>query len=257
MGKYLFGNTGELLESQFDALSGLLDAGTFARIEQLGLPDRARCLEIGGGGGSVTEWLADLVGPNGHVTATDLDVERLAPLERDNVTVLQHDVVRDVLPENAFDLVHSRLVLIHLPQREAVLRKLARALRPGGWLVLDEFDCAPQYVLTAPSDADTELIMSMKDRLLGLLEHAGAEIAWGGRIERLLREAGLRDVAGVRETDEWKGGSPGCRLMATTALQTRDRSGATQAELDRYLELMADPSVVLSGYAICSAWGRR
>jgi SAM-dependent methyltransferase len=257
MGKYLFGNTGDLVEMQFAALSDLLDAGTFARIEALDLPAGAKCLEIGGGGGSVTQWLADLVGPDGHVTATDVDVDRLVPLERDNVTVLQHDVVNDVLCENAYDLVHARLVLIHLPQREAVLRKLARTLRPGGWLILDEFDCPPQHVLAAPTDDDAKLITLMKDRLLGLLDAAGAELAWGARIEGLLNDAGLRDVAASREIDEWKGGSPGCRLMAATALQTQGRSGVTQAELERYLDLMDDPAVVMSGYAICSAWGRR
>lgn len=257
MGKYLFGKTGDLLEAQFSALSGLLDAGTFARIEQLGITPGARCLEVGGGGGSVTTWLADLVGPEGHVTATDLDVDRLTPLERENVTVLQHDIVRGVLPENAYDLVHARLVLLHLPEREAVLRKLVRTLRPGGRLIIDEFDCAPLHVLKAPSAEDAELIMLMKDRLLGLLTQAGAEVGWGARIKRALTAAGLRDVAGTNEVEEWPGGSPGCLLMATTALQTRARSGVTDAELDRYLELMNDPEVVLSGYAVCSAWGRR
>ncbi|GLZ36193.1 methyltransferase [Lentzea sp. NBRC 105346] len=257
MGNYLFGNTGELLESHFGALSDLLDAGTFARIEQLGLPESARCLEIGGGGGSVTSWLADLVGPRGDITATDLDVDRLAPLERDNVTVLRHDVVRDVLPENAYDLVHARLVLIHLPERDAVLRKLVRALRPGGRLLLDEFDCRPLHVLTAPTPEDAELIMRVKDALLTLLEQAGADVTYGARIEKALRDNGLRDVAAVREVDEWQGGEAGCALLAGNVLQTRGRMPLPDPDVDRFVELMGDPAVVLSGYAVCSAWGTR
>ncbi|MEU0879622.1 methyltransferase domain-containing protein [Lentzea sp. NPDC005914] len=254
MGTYLFGGTGELLDPQFDALSSLLDAGTFARVEQLGIADGWRCLEIGGGGGSVANWLADVVAPSGHVTVTDLDVSRLE--ERDNVTVLEHDVVSNILPGNAFDLVHARLVLFHLPARDAVLRKLRDSLRPGGWLVLDEFDCLPLEVLKAAPD-DAKLIMRVKNALLTLLEQAGAELAWGARIEKALLDTGLRDVSGSREVQEWEGGSPGCRLLAATARQVRAKLPLSDDEFDRYLELMASPETIVSSYAMCSAQGRR
>lgn len=254
MGTYLFGNTGELLDPQFDALSSLLDAGTFARVERLGITDGWRCLEVGGGGGSVATWLADVVAPSGHVTVTDIDVSRLE--ERDNVTVLEHDVVSNILPGNAFDLVHARLVLFHLPARDAVLRKLRDSLRPGGWLVLDEFDCLPLDVLKAAPD-DAKLIMRVKNALLTLLEQAGAELAWGARIEKALLDTGLHDVSGSREVQEWEGGSPGCRLLATSARQVRAKLPLSDAEFDRYLELMASPETVVSSYAICSAQGRR
>ena len=259
MGTYLFGDAGELHGPHFDALSSLLDAGTFARVEQLGVADGWRCLEVGGGGGSVANWLADVVAPSGHVTVTDLDVARLE--ERDNVTVLEHDVVSNILPGNAFDLVHARLVLFHLPARDAVLRKLRDSLRPGGWLVLEEFDCLPLEVLsTGPGSSgsdDAKLIMRVKNALLTLLDHAGAELAWGARIEKALLDTGLDDVSGSREVQEWEGGSPGCRLLATTARKVRDKLPLSDEEFDRYLELMASPETVVSSYAICSAQGRR
>ncbi|MDX3663787.1 methyltransferase domain-containing protein [Streptomyces sp. ID05-26A] len=254
MGTYLFGDTGESLDPKFDALSSLLDAGTFARVEQLGVSDGWRCLEVGGGGGSVTNWLADVVAPSGYVTVTDIDVTRLE--ERDNVTVLEHDVVSGILPGNAFDLVHARLVLFYLPARELVLRKLRDSLRPGGWLVLEEFDCLPLEVLAAAPD-DAKLIMRVKNALLTLLDQAGAELAWGARIERSLLDAGLHDVSGSREVREWEGGSAGCRLLATTARLVRAKLPLTDDEFDRYLELMASPETVVSSYAICSAQGRR
>jgi len=254
MGTYLFGGDGELLDPQFEALSSLLDAGTFARVEQLGIADGWRCLEIGGGGGSVANWLADAVAPSGHVTVTDVDVTRLR--ERHNVTVLEHDVVSNILPGNAFDLVHARGVLFHLPARESVLRKLRDALRPGGWLVLDEFDCLPLEVLKAAPD-DAKLIMRVKNALLTLLEQAGAELAWGARIEKALLDTGLNDVSGSREVQEWQGGSPGCRLLAATARHVRAKLPLSADEFDRYLELMASPETVISSYAICSAQGRR
>ncbi|MEU7480470.1 methyltransferase [Lentzea sp. NPDC042327] len=254
MGTYLLGDSGESLDPQFDALSSLLDAGTFARVERLGITDGWRCLEIGGGGGSVANWLADVVAPSGHVTVTDLDVSRLR--ERDNVTVLEHDVVSNILPGNAFDLVHARGVLFHLPARDLVLRKLRDALRPGGWLVLDEFDCLPLEVLAAAPD-DAKLIMRVKNALLTLLDQAGAELAWGARVERALQDVGMHDVSGSREVQEWQGGSSGCRLLAASARQARAKLPLSDDELDRYLELMAAPETVVSSYAMCSAQGRR
>ncbi|WP_434448418.1 class I SAM-dependent methyltransferase [Lentzea sp. E54] len=254
MGTYLFGDNGELRDSHFDAMSSLLDAGTFARVEQLGIADGWRCLEVGGGGGSVATWLADVVAPSGHVTVTDIDVSRLE--ERDNITVLEHDVVSNILPGNAFDLVHARVVLFHLPARDAVLRKLRDSLRPGGWLVLEEFDCLPLEVLAAAPD-DAKLIMRVKNALLTLLDQAGAELAWGARIERALLDAGLNDVSGSREVQEWEGGSAGCRLLATTARKVRAKLPLSDDEFDRYLRLMASPETVVSSYAICGAQGRR
>lgn len=51
-----------------------------------------------------------------------------------------HDIVKDPLPAHSFDLIHARLVLAHLPARDQVLPRLVASLRPGGWLVVEDFD---------------------------------------------------------------------------------------------------------------------
>ena len=84
--------------------------------------------------GSANAWA------RGHVVATDIDTRFLETLKRPNLEVCRHDITRDPLPEEAFDLIHARMVLIHLPERDLVLRRLAAALKPGGWLVCEEFD---------------------------------------------------------------------------------------------------------------------
>jgi len=43
--------------------------------------------------------------------------------------VQRHDIAVDDLPDASFDLVHCRLILAHLPGRQAVLQKLAAAIR--------------------------------------------------------------------------------------------------------------------------------
>jgi len=261
MSKYLFGRTGELLDPQFTALSDLLDGRTVEHFDEIGVAEGWQCLEVGGGGGSIAQWLSDRVGSTGDVTATDLEVERLSRLASDNLTVLRHDVVSDVLPRNAYDLVHARLVLIHLVERQAVLDKLVQSLRPGGWLLLDEFDCPPLHVIDAPSDEDAALITKAKGALLAALERAGADLTWGAKIHGALVESGLSDVRATRVSEEWAGGSPGCLLVLTGIQQAKAKILAanllTESEVDRVGELLLDPSVRLGSYGICSAWGRQ
>ncbi len=99
-----------------------------------------RCLDVGGGGGSMAEWLCRVVAPDRVVVATDLETGFLEVIDAPNLEVRQHNIISDPLEEGAFGLVHSRAVLDHLPERDAVLGRLLAALRPGGWLTLDAAD---------------------------------------------------------------------------------------------------------------------
>jgi ubiquinone/menaquinone biosynthesis C-methylase UbiE len=117
-----------------------LDPLTIRRVERLGVCQGAVCLEIGGGRGSITRWLAERVGPDGHVIATDLQLAFLDAIELSNVEVLRHDIRTDAFPEQSFDLVHARAVLMHVPADPGLLRRMVSWLRPGGWLLLEEPD---------------------------------------------------------------------------------------------------------------------
>ena len=72
-GAYVLDNADEQTSARFAALPRLYDPGTIRHLEQLGVGPGWRCLEVGGGGGSIAAWLSDRVGPTGHVLATDLD----------------------------------------------------------------------------------------------------------------------------------------------------------------------------------------
>ena len=81
------------------------------------------------------------------MVALDADTRFLDKLGAANLEVWRADVVQEPLPEGAFDLVHTRFLLQHLPERERVLEKLARAVKPGGHLIVFDSGGAPPVAL--------------------------------------------------------------------------------------------------------------
>jgi ubiquinone/menaquinone biosynthesis C-methylase UbiE len=144
-GVYALDNAAVQAGDRVAALSQLFDSGTIHHLEERGVAAGWHCLEVGGGGGSMAAWLSERVGPNGRVTVTDINTRFLESLQRPNLEVRRHNIVTDPLPEATFDLVHARLVLMHLPERDAVLARLIKALKPGGWLLDEEFDVLSMY----------------------------------------------------------------------------------------------------------------
>lgn len=117
-----------LLEAEFDPR-------TFRYLDAIGVGAGWRCLEVGAGGGSVVRWLCEQVGPEGHVVAADIDPRFLDDVRKPNVEVRRCDITRDEIELGFYDLVHCRFLLMHLDDPADVLRRMAAALRPGGWLV--------------------------------------------------------------------------------------------------------------------------
>lgn len=83
--------------------------------------------------------MAAQVGGSGSVLGTDLNLDWSDTEMTRHVELRRHDVTSDDIPTSAYDLIHARLVLLHLPQRDKVIDRLVAALAPGGWLVLEEF----------------------------------------------------------------------------------------------------------------------
>jgi SAM-dependent methyltransferase len=145
--RYVFDNARGETRERFPALSDLYDDETIRCLRAVGVAPGWQCLEVAAGGGSIARWLAGQVGSDGRVLATDLDTRFLESLADPAIEVRRHDIARDPLPGPAFDLVHARLILVHLPERELAFARMAEALKPGGWLVCEEFDS-----LSMPAD---------------------------------------------------------------------------------------------------------
>ncbi|MFJ9540762.1 methyltransferase [Streptomyces sp. NPDC101225] len=257
---YLLDNRQTEAQERFDAFTALFDPTTFRHLEGLGIGSGRRCWEVGAGGTSVVSWLAGKVGPGGEVVATDIDTSLLTAVARPPVSVRVHDVAAEEPPGEGFDLVHARLVLVHVPDRERALRSMIDALRPGGVLLVEDADPALQP-LTCPDEhgPEQELANRLRRGFRRLLAGRGADLSYGRRLPRLLREAGMTDV---RADVYFPLASPACAaLESATVRQIRGRlvtAGiATDEDIDRHLANVAAGGMDLATAPMISAWGRK
>lgn len=187
------------------AAEEMFDPATFRHLDTIGIAAGMRCLEIGGGAGSVGRFMTGRVGPTGRVLITDLDTRHIEGCEGPNAEVRVHDICADPL-EEGFDVIHARLVLEHLPARFAVLDKLVTALRPGGWLLIEDLD----FTAGRPSSSEHAAVRGPLE-VLSVLETMlpGYRCAWdqvGGRLLRVRSES--PDTPG-----QCWAGQRGCRVV--------------------------------------------
>ncbi len=254
---YAFSNDDPAAADRHRYLAAMLDGPTTARLAGLGDLTGRRCLELGAGGGSIAGWLA---AQGARVLATDLNVRHLpagAPYE-----VLRHDLITEPVPAGEWDLIHARMVLLHLPQRHEILRRLAGALAPGGALVIEEFATTFRHaVLAAPSPADAEAYLLYFDTLVDkVLPALGNDSRWAGRVHAAMLDAGLTGVETEVHARSWPGGTAGALLNAANIAQQRAglrRAGLTDELLDRVTALMSDPRMVVRGHLVHSVVGLR
>ena len=259
-GGYLLANAETGAADRLAAMSEIFDSVTFRHLRATGLGPGWRCWEVGAGGTTVVSWLAEAVGPGGAVVATDLDTSLLEPAAGPNVDVLRHDVARDQAPAGPFDLVHARLVLVHVPDRRRALDAMAGALKPGGWLVVEDADPALQP-LACPDVAgpDEELANKVRSAFRTLLARRGADLAYGRTLPRSLREAGLVDVAAEGWFPLTHHRAADLERATVTMLRSQlSTSGLVDdEEIDRHLATVAAGRLDLAQPPLISAWGRR
>jgi SAM-dependent methyltransferase len=256
--EYLLSNEQREAGERFQALAALFDGTTKRYARQIGLAEGWHFWEVGAGGPSLPEWFAGQVGMAGRVLATDIDTSWLtsaAPAYE----VLQHDVSSPP-PLGAFDLVHARLVLVHVRSRERAIESMIAALRPGGWLFLEEADPELQPLacpdVRGPAEA---LANQLKDGFRSLMVERGVDLAFGRTLPERLLAAGLEDV---HASGYFPLGGRICdRLERATVEQVRgplvERGLATEDEIERHLANVETGGLTLATSPMISAVGRK
>lgn len=244
-----------LLQQRYDEL-------TVRRIGSLGLTAGWSCLEVGAGAGSVAAWLAEAVGPGGSVVATDLDPRFLDGLgARPNVEVRHHDILTDPLEEAAFDLVHCRALLCHLADPAAALQRMTAALRPGGWLLVEDAD----FVTLRAADPGHPRSAAWDRFAVGVVAHLAGRGSFDPHLGRclpgLVASLPLAGVAHEGLVRIHRGASPSARFLAASfeaqAESIVSDSFCRREDLAAFTEVLADPSFLFADACSFAAWGRR
>jgi len=256
---YLFDHQWQHERQRLPALEAALDPWTIHSIESLGVAPGWRCLEVGAGGGSIAEWLCRRVGPSGRVVATDVETRFLEAIKADNLEVRRHDIVANPLEKNGYDLIHSRAVLDHLSERDAVVTRLAAALRPVCWLAVEAGDFST--VRATMEGDDARFFDAAVAAILEVSTAAGVDHYYGRRLGTVFRRAGLVEPSVTGQVSEWDCGHPLAELFRLTFRRIRDRviaaGSLTGQQFERLFELMESPGFSALGDIAYFACGRR
>ncbi|MGA7054901.1 MAG: class I SAM-dependent methyltransferase, partial [Mycobacterium sp.] len=170
------------------------DPPTFRQLDAIGVTEGWRCLEVGAGAGSVVRWLSQRVGTAGNVVAADLDVRFLGDITAQNVEVRRCDITQDPIEPSSYDLVHARNVVMHLRDPLAVLRRMTAALRPGGWLMVEDVDNGTVEAADPAHPCAAAFDLCAQARIKFLLAGGIMDLRYGRTLPVHMEELNLTDV---------------------------------------------------------------
>jgi SAM-dependent methyltransferase len=237
------------------------DPSTFRQLDGIGVAEGWQCLEVGAGAGSVVRWLSQRVGPAGKVVAADIDVRFLGDISAQNVEVRRCDITRDPIEPSSYDLVHARNVLMHLPNPQAALARLAAAVKPGGWLMIEDVDngtveaADPAHPLAAAFD------LCAQTRITFLLAGGIMDLRYGRTVPVHMAQLDLIDVGNEAVALVGPGDSPMSQLMMQSFRPMDDAMVANgvigQSEVSDAQRAFEDPAFLYRAGLIVAAWGRK
>jgi SAM-dependent methyltransferase len=235
-------------------------------LDQIGVAQGAVCLDLGCGGGHVSRYLAELVGPTGRVLGLDFDEVKLAaardecdPAVHGNVEFRVANVTQWT-ESQAYDLVYGRFILSHLSDRALIVRRCAAALRPRGALVLEDIDLAGAFCYPA-----NDAFRRYCDWYCAVIQRRGGDALLGPQLMELCLDAGLEEVELRMIQPVHTGQASGKELTLSTLVNIAESVVAEglasmgQVE-DTVLQLgnfTADPRSIIGFPRIFQVWGRR
>jgi SAM-dependent methyltransferase len=114
--------------------------------QKAGVTVGSRGLDLGAGPGYAATDLAEIVGPNGSVTALERSSnfvralkERCTSRRLTNVTIHELDLMTDELPDGPYDFSWCRWVASFVTDPALLVQKLSRVMRKGGKAIFHEY----------------------------------------------------------------------------------------------------------------------
>jgi SAM-dependent methyltransferase len=159
-----------------------------------GLTHDMTVIDAGAGPGYAACDLAEIVGANGRVIAVERSHRFVRALQArakaqgiSNIGAVESDLLDYAWPSGVADRVWCRWVLAFVSDREKVLRSMAKALKPGGALMLHEYyDYASWHL--APRSVEFEAYVA---KIIASWRTSGGEPDIGLALPHLLTDLGL------------------------------------------------------------------
>jgi SAM-dependent methyltransferase len=203
--------------------SEVWDRTTRRALDQVSRRLDANALDVGCGTGDVMRLIAERISRSGCVTGIDVDprVEALLPKLRgerpDAYRFIAADVTKvDSIPGAPFDLVFARLLLFHMADPVAVLKRLWSWVRPGGALLVMDYD------ITGARSCPQHPAIERGLRLIGdAFRRAQRDIEIGTRLPELFVEAGIGTPDGCEVSSVIIPGAPSTTMLCDVIASLR------------------------------------
>lgn len=238
MANYVFHHDIPSESGRMDQMADVLDGVSRNHLKRIPIQENWHCLEVGAGNGSLSKWLSPQL-PDGKIHVTDLNPDLIADVTGPNLIAHGLNVVEDDLGEEVYDLVFLRAVLHHIPEREAVLTKLIRALKTGGWILIHEPDIHPSRA--APDEAVRILWSQYFSWALSL----GIDYTTGTKIPQMLKERGMTNLSAWGDTAVYPGGSGYALWLQLTVAEVANKmlasGNSTHEALEQFDQASVDP----------------
>ena len=160
-------------------------------------------LDVGSSGGYLTRKLAAAAGPAGHVTGVDPSEAAIAYARRRALKTMTFTVgvAQDLgLPDSSFDVVTCTLALHHVPARKrgTALREMYRVTKPGGRLLVADFDPSRRPLPLHPGGQRMRRASASVGPLAELAAAAGYRVESSGALPLLRYVLAVRPEDGAR-----------------------------------------------------------
>ncbi len=242
----------------------VLDPTTIRHLESIGVAPGWKCLNVGAGSGSISVWLAERAGPTGKAVATDIKTD-LHRRENASVDIRQHDILKDELEHDYYDLVCSRALLQHLSQPQVALSRMARAVKPGGWVLIEEIHNWSIRALNEDTPSAGKFNRFMHDFFVFAETIHMLDPGLASRVRPLIEGLGFQEVGNEGLVHMVRGREPWAKALHMTFRAGFDKlSDMTSLEIVRLrpmfeevAKLLEDPSFCFLGDPLFAAWGRK
>ena len=246
-----------------------LEAPARSLLDRICIKPGARAVDIGCGPIGILNLFSERVGVEGAVVGVErearfVEMARAEVIQRGlrNVEVINADALKTGLQKNSYDVVHERLVLINLPAatQGAILAEMFSLLRPGGTIVLQEYD-AISYVCHPEHPSWSFLLGIFNDTF----HAAGGNDYIGRSLVGLLRSTGVEKVATKAHVGFPKVGEYQRTHLLSLVESMRDRVLATgrigepelRAHMDALSDHLSDPATTVIDKLMVQAWGQK